>query len=281
MDNNPFGVFGYSSVSCLGRDGERTRVARLLAKNHISIVGPRYIGKTVFARELCGLYSGGDGEITGSIYWDLGQRTPLADDDFYAQFAGVLGRGLKSISPESSEKLINAKENFHEEIHDVFDYLHEMGICVLVCLDSFDYLLGRGVMTRNVWDNLGALADDFKSIRYLAISRRTLNELCWVPGSENSHFWKLFGTSPQLLKCMNDSDLEQFAQAFVANGIAIGTGFTRELWNWSGGIPPLVAALARDIWNIADGSTTFDNELVNRTATALLASTDTVLLNLA
>src|SRR5262249_13099054 len=162
------------------------RLARLLAKNHISIVGPRYIGKTVLARDLCTLFSKGDRETTGSIYWDLGQKTPSDDSEFYRQFAAILGKGLRQFNSESADKLEQANQNFHDEIHDVFAYLQELGLCFLICFDSFDSLLGRGVMTRNVWDNLGALADDFKSIRYLAVSRKTLNELCWVPGSESS-----------------------------------------------------------------------------------------------
>jgi hypothetical protein len=276
MDNNPFRVFGLPG-QCLGRESDKGRLARLLAKNHISIVSPRYIGKTVLARELCSLFSNGSGEVTGSIYWDLGQRTPADDEEFYVQFAAVLAKGLKSTSPESAEKLAHAKENFHDEIHDVFDYLQELGLCILICLDSFDYLLGRGVLTRNLWDNLGALADEFKSIRYLAVSRKTLNDLCWVPGSENSHFWKLFGTSPQLLKCMTHSDLDGFVEPFRQAGVSIGKGFTPELWNWSGGIPPLVAALSRDLWEAADARAVFDNEAVNRAAREFFAGADTLL----
>jgi hypothetical protein len=276
MDNNPFKVFGSSAGLCLGRENDKAHLASLLGKNHISIVGPRYIGKTVLARELCTILPKRSSEITGSIYWDLGQRTPSEDTEFYLQFAAVLGKGLQGVNSESAEKLARAKDNFHEEIHDVFDYLQELGLCVLICLDSFDYLLGRGVITRNLWDNLGALADEFKSLRYLAVSRKTLNDLCWVPGSENSHFWKLFGTSPRLLKCMTESDLEGFTETFARSEANIGSGFTRELWNWSGGIPPMVSALSRDMWEGADGSTVFDNELVNRVANALLKSTDTM-----
>jgi hypothetical protein len=277
MENNPFRVFGTSTGPCLGREADKARVARMLAKNHISIVGPRYIGKTVFARNLCTLFAKGDHEITGSIYWDLGHKTPSDDDGFYSQFTAVLGKGLRTFNAESADKLEHAKGQFHDEIHDVFAYLQELGLCFLICFDSFDSLLGRGVMTRNLWDNLGALADDFKSIRYLAVSRKTLNELCWVPGSENSHFWKLFGTSPQLLKCMTEKDVEEFAAPFRRNGATIANGFIGELWNWSGGIPPIVAALARDVWDGFDGSTAFNNELVNRVAKALLDGTDTLL----
>ena len=276
MDNNPFRIFGLPG-QCRGRESDKSRLARLLAKNHISIVSPRYMGKTVLARELCSLFSNGSGEVTGSIYWDLGQRTPADDEEFYVQFAAVLAKGLKSTSPESAEKLAHAKENFHDEIHDVFDYLQELGLCILICLDSFDYLLGRGVLTRNLWDNLGALADEFKSIRYLAVSRKTLNDLCWVPGSENSHFWKLFGTAPQLLKCMTHSDLDGFVEPFRQAGVSIGKGFTPELWNWSGGIPPLVAALSRDLWDAADAGAVFDNEAVNRAAREFFAGADTLL----
>jgi hypothetical protein len=277
MDDNPFSVFGTTAGPCLGRGNDVARIARLLAKNHISIVGPRYIGKTLFVRNLCALFSGGNGEITGSIYWDLGQNTPADDGDFYRQFAKVLGKGLRRFDPDSADKLEKANQNFHEEIHDVFAYLQELKLCFLICLDSFDSLLGQGVMSRNLWDNLGALADDFKSLRYLAVSRKTLNELCWVPGSETSHFWKLFGTSAQVLKCMTEKDVEEFAALFVSSGATIRSGFIGELWNWSGGIPPILAALSRDIWENVDGSTELDNELVNRVSKNLLNGSDTLI----
>jgi hypothetical protein len=277
MDNNPYSVFGVSAPQCLGREADKARFQRLIPRNHLSMVGPRYIGKTVLARELCGMFGQRNGEITGSIYWDLGVRTPSDDADFYEQLAEVLSRGLKNASPESSNKLTQATKDHYEEIRDVFEYLHESGLCFLLCLDSFDYLFGRGVMTRNLWDNLGALADHYKSIRYLAISRRTLNELCWVPGSENSHFWKLFDTSPQLLRCLTEQDVQAAIQPFLDRGLTVGNGFVRELWNWSGGIPPLMARLCRGIWEAASDGDVVDNSTVNESARALQESADTLI----
>ena len=105
MDNNPFTVFGCPPVLALDGKLDKARVARLLAKNHVSVVGRRYFGKTVFARDLCTCSPKGNGEITGSIYWDLGHKTPLDDADFYAQFAPFF-QGAPEGSPRRPTDLL-------------------------------------------------------------------------------------------------------------------------------------------------------------------------------
>lgn len=277
MDQNPYVVFGRADVPCLGRKAELAKFSRLIPKNHLSIVGPRYMGKTALARELCSIFSKPIGGITSSIYWDLGTRTAGDDAEFYAQFAQVLSRGLEAVDRDSAEKLKHAEQQHYDEVRDVFEYLDELNICVLVCMDSFDHLLGRGVLTQNLWDNLGALADRYKSIRYLAISRRTLNELCWVPGSETSHFWKLFDTTPHYLRCLTEEDVDAAVQPFRERNLTVGKGFVGEIWNWSGGVPPLVAGLCRNVWDGASEGDVLTNETVNAAARRLQHDGDTLL----
>jgi hypothetical protein len=76
---------------------------------------------------------------------------------------------------------------------------------------------------------------------------------------------------------MAHSDLDGFVEPFAQAGVSIGKGFATELLNWSGGIPPLVAALSRDLWEAADTGTVFDNEAVNRAARKFFTGADTLL----
>jgi predicted AAA+ superfamily ATPase len=68
MDNNPYPIFGATIPACRGREPDMEKIVRLIAKNHVSVVGPKHIGKTVFIHALAGHVAAGKDSFTGSVY---------------------------------------------------------------------------------------------------------------------------------------------------------------------------------------------------------------------
>ena len=61
MDKNPYMAPGVVIAARLARDREWHRILSQVERNHLSIVGPRYIGKTVLLHALARHFQEGDG----------------------------------------------------------------------------------------------------------------------------------------------------------------------------------------------------------------------------
>jgi hypothetical protein len=62
---------------------------------------------------------------------------------------------------------------------------------------------------------------------------------------------------------MSEPDIADFVQSFQSSGVEIGPGATKELSNWSGGIPVLVAAHCQTLWGPAEGLKMLSKTLVD------------------
>ena len=116
-------------------------------------------------------------------------------------------------------------------------------------MDGFDDLLGGGVFTKALWDNLRSLGE-LGSLKYLTGSRRRLRELCKVRALLASDFWRLFGTSPFKLTCLSREDINAFLKPMEDGGRVLEQGAVTEVGNWSGGIPLLVSLICLELWSI-------------------------------
>jgi hypothetical protein len=173
MATNPFQVLGPKVARRIGRQREWNRLLSLVERNHLSAVGPKYVGKSVLLLSLAEHFQPGNGAFRTSLYWDLRHGTPDTDIEFFSQFAERLVVPIRSINPEYAAELQGEIAEPFKKIKMVFELLKEEGLAVLVCLDGCDnLLLGSGV-TRNLWDNLRALAE-MDSLRFVTASRRRL-----------------------------------------------------------------------------------------------------------
>lgn len=262
MAGNPFQVFGPRVAKRIGREREWNRLVSLIERNHLSVVGPKYMGKSVLLLSLAEYFTTGKGAFRTSVYWDLRHGTPDDDAAFFSQFAQRLVAPVRSINPEYAAELDGAPPDPFKKIKMVFELLKEEGLAILVCLDGCDnLLLGSGV-TRNLWDNLRALAE-MDSLRFVTSSRRRLRDLCHSLESQTSDFWNIFG-NPFDLSAMTEGDIDDFVQQFVAVGISIGPGGPKELFNWSGGIPIILAFHCHLLWEPASEAKGLSHELVNK-----------------
>lgn len=276
MASCPFQILGTRIARRIGRDREFNRLLSQVERNHLSVVGPKYIGKSVLLLALAEHFQAGNCTFRSSLYWDLKHHTPNDDSQFFSQFASRLVVPVRSVNQEYAAELQGEGVDPLKSIKFVLELLNEEHKAILVCLDGCDNLLLGSAVTRNLWDNLRALAE-MDSLRFVTGSRRRLRDLCHSPESKTSDFWNIFA-NPFGLAAMTESDVQEFAGAFAADGVGIGPGALRELFNWSGGIPVILASHCHSLWEIALETKELTKESVDRVGAELhLAQQDALI----
>jgi hypothetical protein len=68
MAVNPFQVLGTRVAKRIGRQKEWNRLLSLVERNHLSVVGPKYVGKSVLLMSLAEHFQPGNGAFRTSLY---------------------------------------------------------------------------------------------------------------------------------------------------------------------------------------------------------------------
>ena len=111
----PFPILGTEDVPQVGRDQIVKRIWSDLTKatpSNLSIVGPRYIGKSVVLNTVAELARTDEGSpYKLVVYWELGHAPPQSDEEFIDQLCdqllGVMGDACllyTSPSPRDRQK---------------------------------------------------------------------------------------------------------------------------------------------------------------------------------
>ncbi len=172
------------------------RLCRHLTKatpDHVSVVGPPLIGKSILLKHLASHFP--EGHFVGSLYWDLRYGTPATDAEFRSQFAERLRRAVKPTRPDLARDLEPADEAVSDLLFHVLDELRRDNGRVLAVLDGFDHLVGDFGITRNLWDELRTLAQT-GGLCLVIGSRARLLDLCKNEESRTSNFWQIFHDPP-------------------------------------------------------------------------------------
>jgi len=77
-----FPILGTDIAPLIGREAVMRRIWNDLTKtspSHLSVVGPRYSGKSVLLHGLAERMMGEDSPYNATILWDLGHQTPESD----------------------------------------------------------------------------------------------------------------------------------------------------------------------------------------------------------
>jgi len=212
MSECPYQVRGAGIALLLGREQELKLLIERLWQLHISVVAPKAFGKTVLLHGLRQRITrdGAGGVFQECLYWDLRHRVPRSDEEFYSAFSQQVAAQVRP-EGENLEKLFGdpAKRRF-ENIEFVFsEILKEQKRRALLIFDGMDNILQSGEVSKNVWDNLRALAE-IRSVRFLTGTRRPLSELCASEESRTSDFFNLFHQNPLRLGTLNADDLSAF-----------------------------------------------------------------------
>ena len=265
-----FPILGPTIAPLLGRAAVMQRLWNDLTKqtpSHLSVVGPRYAGKTVLMHGLAERMRQDDSPYAAVITWDLGHQTPDSNTAFLKTLCHKLGEGLKASGNDYyGEVLLAVEENEYDELREVLDALHTDECKVLMLWDGFDKPLSTGKLTRNLWDQLRELAS-CPSLRLVTATRRPLAELIRSEESVTSDFWNIFDMTPVRVGLFDESDRAVILEKIP--GVTFKSGATTELENWSAGYPPLYLTLLNHILKNG-GTKEVDNKAVNEAAQTAL-----------
>jgi len=266
MANPKFPILGSEIPSILGRTKILQRLWRELTKktpSHLSLVGPRFAGKSVLLKALEQKMCAEESPYCAVILWDLGHQTPRSDEEFMKLLCKYLGDGLKAAGNEYGDHLLDVTEGEYGEICEVIDVLYSDAQKVLMLWDGFDKPLSGGKLTRNLWDNLLVLCQK-PSFRLVTSSRKELHQLIRDEKSVTSDFWGVFEGIVRVGP-FDEEDVNEIIAGLTT--LSFQPGAKTELMNWSAGFPPLLLEILNQVLE-SQSSGTIDNNLINQAATA-------------
>lgn len=268
MNNVRFPICTPTPPPMIGREQIITSLVRELTKpspSHRSVVGARYIGKSVILAELAHRMRANGTPYIAVIEWDLGHHTPMTDEDFLRSLTRKIADGLMAVGEnEYGDYLCTVQDNFYAELDNVLDMLEKDEKRILMLWDGFDKPITAGTLTRNLWDNLRELCLK-TSLRLVTATRHNLRDLIRDEKSVTSDFWNIFGDCVRIGP-FTETDLN--AALAKLSGCTFSAGAVTELINWSGGNPPLLLSLLNELVE-ERGAGHIDNDNVNHAANNL------------
>ncbi len=265
MADPRFPVLGSTVAPLLGRTKVMQRLWSDLTKptpSNLSIVGPRYVGKSVIMHALAGRVRKETCPFQAVLHWHLGHVAPVSDEDFVSQLCEQLRESLGDSSAsgfgEHREYLKGHSFGCLKEVTDLLDAEHN---AVLMLWDGFDKPLGQDKLSRHLWDQMRTIFYG-KRHKIVTATRKPLSELIRSQDAITSPFWNIFD-NPIRVGPFDDADRDAILAEL--GQIAFLPGATSELVNWTAGCPPLFLAVLNQIVAAMPGGTA-DNETVNAAA---------------
>jgi hypothetical protein len=164
--------------------------------------------------------------------------------------AAQLGQSLSGTHDDLSRHLL-AEGAGYDHLVEVCEMLEAENARVLMIWDGVDRAIESGELTRNLWDNLLALGRR-NSLWLITASRQKLQTLIRDAASVTSEFWLLL--DPLTITPMDEVDIQAFLDS--KSSLCVAPGAVKEILNWTGGVPPLVASLLNQVAERGSGSIT-------------------------
>jgi len=247
-----FPILGPDIPTLCGREKIMNRLVADLTKespSHLSIVGPRFSGKSVIMKALYERMAKDDSPYNVVIAMDLGHQTPEDDASFLKLLCKSVGDGIRECCEDYSQHLLMVKDNEYDDLREVISALESDGIKILFLWDGFDKVLAKGLITRNLWDQLRELASS-RAIRLVTASRKTLHESIRSEESSTSDFWNIFDMNPVKVSVFDEQD-KQDVLALMPE-LKFSSGALSEIENWSALYPPLFIAILNQLVALKD-----------------------------
>jgi hypothetical protein len=150
---NPYKVFGNPVPQMLGRTRLAERVLDRLRTQHVSVVGPRYIGKKVFLNGILETAKASK-HFDDVVYWDLRRFAPESDGQFFNQMAEKLRDQITSVGEDIKIFFEKPEDLCWASIKSLAEHYRDNKKRMLVAFDGMDQALGSNSLTRNVWDKM-------------------------------------------------------------------------------------------------------------------------------
>ncbi|MCD0458675.1 ATP-binding protein [Roseiconus lacunae] len=264
MTERLFPILGTEDIPLVGRAQLLDRIWSDLTKptpSNLSVVGPRYIGKTVLLKALADRARETDSPYKVVVYWEVGCNPPQSDDQFRADLCDQLHHALGCDATKHSELRTElAEEKSHSTLKEVLDWLDKDGDKVLMIWDGFDKPLSQGHLTAPLFGQLRSYFNE-SSHTIVTAARALQSELAADKKVEDSPFWNMFDLNPVRVGPLETDD---FQAAFKKAGFSPQRGGEPELKNWTGGHPILFFSMLNQLHSSNDME--FDNTHVNNAA---------------
>jgi len=264
MTEQLFPILGTEAIPMIGRKQLMERIWNDLTKptpSNLSVVGPRYIGKTVLLKALAERARGSNSPYTIVVYWEVGCNPPQSDEQFRADLCDQLHQALGCDPTKHSDlRKELADEKTHSTLKEVMDWLDKDGDKVLMFWDGFDKPLSQGHLTAPLFGNLRNYFNN-SGHRIVTAARGLQSELAADKKVEDSPFWNMFDINPVRIGPLDSDDCQA---AFSIGEFRPQKGGEKELVNWTGGHPILLFSLLNQLH--AEKQIDFDNTHVSKAA---------------
>jgi len=271
MLDKRFPVLGTDIPVMLGRSKIMGRLWRDLTKvtpSNLSVVGPRFVGKTVLINALAQRTVSEDSPYEFALYWHQGHIAPSSNEDFVAQLCRKLRDCMAKSKDDTSEYRNHLLDCSFGNLAEVVDLLDSENRSILMLWDGFDKPLGQGKLTGHVWDQMRTLFYG-KKHKIVTATREPLSNLIRSDEAISSPFWNIFDMNPVRIGPFDDEDREAILGEL--SELSFQKGAKTELINWSSGFPPLFLEVLNHIISDSHGRPV-DNEAVNSAASKALES---------
>jgi hypothetical protein len=266
MITNPYQVMGGHVPLMFGQKDLLERAVQQLTKPdpvHLSVVGPRLSGKTVFLTALASYITKQADTYLNVIYRDFRQMTPQTDQEFITDLAKRICESLKDSGAEAAEYIDEIGDDILGDICLAVDEIRGQNKRILVIFDGFDHILASDGLTRNLWDNLLHLAGN-PGICFVTGSRGRLRELL-KHNARPSIFWELFNPTPIIIRRFNETDLDDLLLPFKKRDISFDSSAGKEFMNETGGNSVLSIGLLHHLYDQVTDHDEIDGEKITKT----------------
>ena len=268
MTDPLFPILGSEDVPMVGRERLTQEVWSELTKttpSNLSMVGPRYIGKTVFLKALAKRARAADSPYALVVFWELGHAPPTSDEEFIVSLCELLREVMHAAGSSYEQHRSYLQEHSYDFLKEVADDLHKTDRPILMIWDAIDKVLEQGLLTGHLF---GQLRDVFHARKHKIItaSRSVPRELARNKQVYDSEFWNVFDPKPVRISVFDDADHDA---ALMKCGFTVAAGGKSELSNWAAGHPLLLLPLLNrlDATGKRDG---IDNAAVTVAAKAVI-----------
>jgi hypothetical protein len=256
-----FPILGAAIPRMIGRKKLLGRVwsdlTRATASN-LSIVGPRFTGKTVLLKALAGLAETAEDSPYSLVgYWHLGHVCPPSDAEFIAELCQQISEVMAKKGSGFADYRQYLEGKTYSKLKEITDLLDSEDVRLLMIWDGFDKPLSQGRLSGHLWDQM---RDIFygKAHKIVTATRAPLDQLIRREDAITSPFWNIFDQPPTPLEPF---DADDQMLACEQAGLQLSTGAKTELTNWTAGHPLLLLSLLNRL-RAGGTARTIDNEAV-------------------